>query len=166
MTSCTGLRPNTEDPLLSRLYYLSIVRVCRTVVPFIHYNNTCSRRARCPVTYFLYRYFVTLLAFLLIYCTMYGMLSVYKPLKFCSPANSRNIRSSTGTWLVPLNASLYCTLYSTYLITPWCRVLLEKLTGLQLVQKFPAFHGTRRFITAPTSVRHLSLSWASLIQSI
>ena len=54
----------------------------------------------------------------------------------------------------------------TYLLTPWCRVLLEKLNGLQLVKKFPAFHGTRRFITALTSVRHLSLSWASPIQSI
>ena len=28
---------------------------------------------------------------------------------------------------------------TTYLLTPWCRVLLEKLTGLQLVKKFPAF---------------------------
>ena len=54
----------------------------------------------------------------------------------------------------------------TYLLTPWCRVLLEKLTGLQLVKKFPTFHGTRRFITALTSVRHLSLSWVSPIQSI
>ena len=54
----------------------------------------------------------------------------------------------------------------TYLLTPWCRVLLEKLTGLQLVKKFPAFHGTRRFITALTSVRQLSVSWASRIQSI
>ena len=26
-----------------------------------------------------------------------------------------------------------------YLLSPWCRVLLEKLTGLQLVKKFPAF---------------------------
>ena len=52
------------------------------------------------------------------------------------------------------------------LLTPWYRVLLEQLTGLQLVKKFPAFHGTRRFITALTSVRHLSLSWASPIQSI
>jgi len=33
-------------------------------------------------------------------------------------------------------------------------------------QKIPAFHGTRRFITALTSVRHLSLSCASPIQSI
>ena len=53
----------------------------------------------------------------------------------------------------------------TYLLTPWCRVLPEQLTGLQLVKKFPAFHGTRRFITALTSVRHLSLSWAGPIQS-
>ena len=53
-----------------------------------------------------------------------------------------------------------------YLLTPWCRVLLEKLTGMQLVKKFLAFHGTRWFITALTRVRHLSLSWASPIQSI
>ena len=54
----------------------------------------------------------------------------------------------------------------TYLLTPWCRILLEKLSGLQLVKKFSAFHGTRRFITALTSFRQLSLSWASAIQSI
>ena len=52
-----------------------------------------------------------------------------------------------------------------YSLTPWCRVLLEKLTALQLVKKFPAFYGTRRFITALTSFRHPSLSWASPIQS-
>ena len=55
---------------------------------------------------------------------------------------------------------------STYLLTLWYRVLLEKLTDLQLVNKFPEFHGTRRFTTALTSVRHLSLSCASPIQSI
>jgi len=49
----------------------------------------------------------------------------------------------------------------TYLLTPWCRVLLENLTGLKLAKKFPAFHGNRRFITALTSVRHLYLSWAN-----
>jgi len=61
------------------------------------------------------------------------------------------------------HTGLFCT---TYLLTPWCRVLLEKLTGLQLVKKFPEFHGTRRFITSLTSVRHLSLSWSSPIQFI
>ena len=60
----------------------------------------------------------------------------------------------------------YLLTYVLTYLTPWCRVLLEKLTGLQLVKKFPAFHGTRRFITALTSVRHLSLSSASPIQSI
>jgi hypothetical protein len=42
------------------------------------------------------------------------------------------------------------------LLNPWSKVLLEKLTGLQLVKKFPAFYGTRRFITAFTSARRLS----------
>jgi hypothetical protein len=54
----------------------------------------------------------------------------------------------------------------TYLLTPRSRFLLEKPTDLQLVKKFPAFYGTRRFITAFTIARHLSLSLASSIQSI
>jgi hypothetical protein len=49
----------------------------------------------------------------------------------------------------------------TYLLTPWSRVLLERLTGLQLVKKFPAFYGTQRFISlrhsqVPPSVHILS----------
>ena len=36
----------------------------------------------------------------------------------------------------------------TYLLTPRRTVLLEKLTGFELVKKFPAFYGTRKFITA------------------
>jgi hypothetical protein len=62
-----------------------------------------------------------------------------------------------------MSISIYYLLI--YLLTPWGRVLLEKLTGLKLVTKFPAFYGTRMFITALTSARHLSLSWASSIQS-
>ena len=54
--------------------------------------------------------------------------------------------------------------YGTYLLTPRSRVLLEKLTGLQLVKKFPAYYGTRRFIAAFTSARHLSLSNESVTQ--
>jgi hypothetical protein len=45
-----------------------------------------------------------------------------------------------------------------YVLTLWSGVLLEKLTGLQLVRKFPAFYGTLRFITAFTSACHLSQS--------
>jgi hypothetical protein len=48
--------------------------------------------------------------------------------------------------------------FLTDLPTPWSRVLLEKLRGYQLVKKFPALNGTRRFITAVTSACHLALS--------
>jgi hypothetical protein len=51
-------------------------------------------------------------------------------------------------------------------ITPWRRVLPEKQKRLKLLKKVPAFYGTRRFITAFTTARHLSLSWARLIQSM
>ena len=53
----------------------------------------------------------------------------------------------------------------TYLLTPWSRVPLEKLTGSAASQEIPRIFGTRRFLTVPTSVRHLSLSWANSIQS-
>jgi hypothetical protein len=39
----------------------------------------------------------------------------------------------------------------TNTLTPWSRVFPEKLTGPQLVKKFPASHWTRRFITAFTT---------------
>jgi hypothetical protein len=45
-----------------------------------------------------------------------------------------------------------------YLLTPWSRVLPEKLKRPELLKKFPAFYGTRRFITAFKRARHLSLS--------
>jgi hypothetical protein len=56
-------------------------------------------------------------------------------------------------------------LYSPNL-TPWSRVLLERLTVPQLVKKFNAFSRTRRFITAFTSAHQLSLSWVVSIQSL
>jgi len=31
-------------------------------------------------------------------------------------------------------------------VTPWSRVVLEKLTVTQLVKKFPTFYGTQMFI--------------------
>jgi len=46
------------------------------------------------------------------------------------------------------------------------RVLLEKLTGSQLVKKFPAFFGNQRVITAFTSARYLPLTSARSIQSM
>jgi hypothetical protein len=45
-------------------------------------------------------------------------------------------------------------------LTSWNETLLEKLTGSQLVKKFPAFFGTQKFIAAITRARHLSLTRA------
>ena len=49
-------------------------------------------------------------------------------------------------------------LYLNYSLTAYSTVLLQKLTGSQLIQKFPTFYGTQSFITAFTSARQLSLS--------
>ena len=74
-------------------------------------------------------------------------------------------------WLVnttprpPCLLTYILTYLFTDLLSPWSKVL-EKLTGSQLVKKFPAFCGTRRFITAFKSARHLSLSWARSIRSM
>jgi hypothetical protein len=54
----------------------------------------------------------------------------------------------------PLTYLLACLL--TYLLSPCSRVLLEKLTGSQLVKIFPAVYGNRKFITAFTRGHHLS----------
>ena len=63
-------------------------------------------------------------------------------------------------------SQLYKIIYLlTYLLTPWSKILLKKLIGSQPLKKFPEFYGTRRFITAFTSARHLSLSCASSIHS-
>ena len=104
--------------------------------------------------------------------------SFYYAVKVCRPSYvittryNRHLTKHTAT-LHNIDVGCYgfhlssiITYLFTYLLTPWCRVLLEKLTGLQLAKKFPAFHGARRLITALTSVRQLSLSWACPIESI
>ena len=53
----------------------------------------------------------------------------------------------------------------TFLHMPWTRVLLEKLTTSQLVEKFLAFYGTWRFITTFTSTCHIPHSNLPLINS-
>ena len=85
--------------------------------------------------------------------------------------SSRPLLSESSIILLTYLLTYFVTYFLTYLhtyllnylLTPRSRVLLEKLTGFQLVKKFPAFYGTRKFITAFTSVGHLSLSWASSI---
>jgi len=83
------------------------------------------------------------------------------------PKNTSTVLSPQISRLLAyiLIRNIYKDLLLMYFPTAWGRVL-EKLTGLQLTKKFPAFYGTRRFITAFTTARHLSLSTASSIQSI
>jgi hypothetical protein len=52
-----------------------------------------------------------------------------------------------------------------YLLTTCSRFPLEKLTGSQLVKKFPGCYGTRSFITTFTNAL-LSLIWASSTQAL
>jgi len=67
---------------------------------------------------------------------------------------------------LPIYLLIYLLTYLLiYSLTPRSTALLEKLTVFQLVKKFPAFYGKRKFITAFTSACHLSLSCASSIQS-
>jgi hypothetical protein len=73
-------------------------------------------------------------------------------------AGSLKLRYITGTYL-----RVYVF---TYLLNLWSRVLLEKLTVLQLAKKIPSFYVTRMFITAFTNARLLSLSWPSSIHSV
>ena len=53
-----------------------------------------------------------------------------------------------------------------YLLTAFCTILAEKLTGFHLIKKFPTVYGTWRYIISFTSACRLSLSSASLIQSL
>jgi hypothetical protein len=50
------------------------------------------------------------------------------------------------------------TIFLTYLLTPWSRVLLEMLTGFAASQEILRIYGTRKFVTVLTSAHHLSLS--------
>ena len=87
-------------------------------------------------------------------------------------------------WLASTHCSIVVTscidwfLYLTFLSLPVtiCTTMytcvlhgaessLRRKLVLQLIKKFPAFYGTRKFITVLTSARHLSLYLANAIQS-
>jgi hypothetical protein len=68
------------------------------------------------------------------------------------------------SWLrYPVSRIVWITQSLTH---SWSWALLEKLPIVQLLENFPAFYGTRRFITAFTRALHRSLSWARSIQSL
>ena len=79
----------------------------------------------------------------------------------CSPQMSELLtfeQSAVCPVLRALHLDCHCGHLMKFYPTPWIRepllltacsrVLLEKLTGSQRVNKLPAFHATRRFITA------------------
>ena len=82
-----------------------------------------------------------------------------------SPSGSDNVEYRTE-WQCGISGGMTKQSKKRSDNTPWSRVLLEDITGYQLVKKFSAFYGTRRFITAFTSARQLSLSSARTIRSI
>ena len=57
-------------------------------------------------------------------------------------------QGASGSYLSLEIQYMYSDILLTHSLTPWSRVLLEKLNGSQLVKKFPAFYGTRRSIAA------------------
>ena len=75
-------------------------------------------------------------------------------------------RRSSKSKVVPVHPiEGYINLLPNELI-PWGRVLPENVIYSQLLNIFPAFYGTRNFITVFTRTRHLFLSWARSIQSM
>jgi hypothetical protein len=93
------------------------------------------------------------------------------PLDKTIPVADQSTRCLPGVGVGTLHCS---TLYvrdflhlssSIFLLFFFTAVLLEKLTGPQPVKTLPAFCGNRRFITAFSRFRHLSVSRARLVQS-
>ena len=69
---------------------------------------------------------------------LYSILSFLLRLGLLSPSPSLSWRFS---------CMVFCPFHSSFLLTPWSRVLFENLTDSQLVKKFPAFYKTRKLIT-------------------
>jgi len=77
-----------------------------------------------------------------------------------------NVQQTQLLLLTKFDNTLHTCLTVDFLsLILWSRTLLEKLRVTQLVKKFPAFYGTRRFITVFTTIRHWFLSSANWIQS-
>jgi len=146
----------TRNLLLSRpLHIISAVIVKMLIVSVVH--------IRCVVYWILHKVKSKLSA----WWRSRNWLSLpVSPLAVCPTLVKSKFKMLTYDFSAGLNSCLQC--YDTNMqchrimeISCWILtylLLLEKLTGLQLVKKFPAFYGTWRFITALTSACHLSLS--------
>jgi hypothetical protein len=82
------------------------------------------------LTYLLLTYLLTysLITYLLTYLLTYSLIT-YLPITYL-------LTYSLITYLL---THLLLTYLFTYLLTPWCRILFEKLIVTQLVKQYPAF---------------------------
>ena len=82
----------------------------------------------------------------------------------CLPLFTQDVHEHGSYHRISQWMQTFCVL--ACLLIPLSRVLLEKLTVSQLVEKFTTLYGTRRFITTFTNACPLSLSWARWIRSM
>jgi hypothetical protein len=69
--------------------------------------------------------------------------------------------ASVGALKLLIFNTYLLTYLITYLLTPWSKVLLEKLTvNFAASQEISLIYGIRKFLTVPTSARHLSFTAA------
>jgi len=84
-----------------------------------------------------------------------------------TPPNLHSSYVAEGPTQVEFCTSRNCVdMWSTIWLNPWSRILPEMLTGSQLIKKFPAFYGSRMFITAFKSARQLVRVLSQITQSI
>ena len=111
----------------------------------------------CTILYYIILYY-TILYYTILYYTILYYTILYCTILYYTIPYYTILYTLYYTILYYAHIVVFHWYLRTYLLTPWSRVHLEKLTGFQPVKKFPAYHRTRRFITAFTSARQLSLS--------
>jgi hypothetical protein len=97
-----------------------------------------------------------------------GFLRVLRfPLPIFIPPTVPDTSSTIRGWYNrPVSGRRTKWTHSPHLTHSWSWAFLKKLPTVQPFKDFPAFYGTRRFITAFTRALHWSLFWARSIQSI
>ena len=86
-----------------------------------------------------------------VFRTIQNEKTIWLPIFFEHPEDERSKHLRNAGTYTPI----YTTSHKTGMfiqLTPWNRVLFDRLTGPPLLKKFPAFCGTLKFITAFTTV--------------
>jgi hypothetical protein len=117
-------------------------------------NDSCLSPVRGEVRCL--KYFATCLACLAVVSVRGREIGICVDCKGLVSPYSKN---DAARWVL-----MYCWL-AGYISQIPCSIVLEVLTGPQLVEKFSAYDGIRRCIAVLARARHLSLFWARLIHS-